>query len=286
MPVKQRLKKALPAPALRLYSTARRTAYRVLGPFDFAWLLLNGRSDLPPIYLRERVGPLRTFESSAAEFMVQLKLLCKLRPEDHVLDIGCGCGAVALHLLHWLNSSGSYVGMDVDAAAIAWCRRTLEKKRPNFTFSQMDVKSHVYNRHGSQSCADYRFPFGSGGFDLIFAKSVFTHLLPDGSDNYLSEVSRLLSPQGRCLATFFVLSQATDERANKGLSRLNFAYGPGPWRYVDKTAPEGCVGYSEAALFDQLAKHGLELKQPLYPGSWSGLEGTLGFQDVLVLGRL
>jgi hypothetical protein len=87
--------------AVRTYSLLRELSYRALQPLDYAWLSVNGKNDLPPLYLRGRVGPLRSFETAAAEFMVYLKFICKLDPRERVPDIGCGCDALALPRLYW-----------------------------------------------------------------------------------------------------------------------------------------------------------------------------------------
>ena len=42
-------------------------------------------------------------------------------------------------------------------------------------------------------------------FDVIYAASLFTHLLPDETRNYFCETRRVLKPTGRCLFSFFHL---------------------------------------------------------------------------------
>lgn len=57
------------------------------------------------------------------------------------------------------------------------------------------------------------YPSDSSTFDIILLKSVFTHIMPNKVDNYMKEISRMMKPSGKCLATLFLLkSTATDAR--------------------------------------------------------------------------
>lgn len=84
---------------------------------------INDKKDFPSLYLRRYVGPLRGFESSGAEFLAYLKLLCKFQPDEKILDIGCGCGLMGLYLKDYLNSQGRYVGADIHKLSIEWCQK-------------------------------------------------------------------------------------------------------------------------------------------------------------------
>jgi SAM-dependent methyltransferase len=44
-----------------------------------------------------------------------------------------------------------------------------------------------------------RFPAGDSSVDVVFAASLFTHLLEPDSRHYLREVRRVLAPRGRAL---------------------------------------------------------------------------------------
>jgi len=98
--------------SVNLLRAGRHFGYLALWPFDYLARLVNGKSDFPPLHLRRYVGPLRTFEASGAEFMTYLRLLVDLRPGERILDIGSGCGLMALYLKEYLDEAGSYVGVD------------------------------------------------------------------------------------------------------------------------------------------------------------------------------
>src|SRR5215207_3304195 len=200
---------------IKLLRSIRNAGLVALGPVDYLARAVKGKTDLPPLHLRRYVGPLRSFESSGAEFMGHLRTLAELRPEERVLDVGCGCGQIALHLEHYMDEKGSYVGVDIHRPSIDWCRKSIASRRPNFQFAHIDVRHLAYNPSGTQPAEAYRFPFEDGTFDLILLKSVFTHMRSPDVSNYLSEVARLLTSNGRCLATFFLLNEEQATLARK-----------------------------------------------------------------------
>jgi ubiquinone/menaquinone biosynthesis C-methylase UbiE len=54
------------------------------------------------------------------------------------------------------------------------------------------------------SASETKFPYPDESFDFAFAHSVFTHLTPDASSNYLNEVSRVLRHGGASYTTWFL----------------------------------------------------------------------------------
>ena len=213
--------------------------------------------------------------------MDHLRTLAELRPEERVLDIGCGCGQMALHLEKYLDEKGSYVGVDIHGPSIRWCQKEISSRRSNFEFAHIDVRNLAFNPAAKLDAESYRFPYDDESFDLILLKSVFTHMRPAEVDNYLREVARLLKNEGRCLATFFLLNEEQARLANA----LKFDYGEGVWRYRYEHSPESAVAYDERYVMELLGKHGLVLTAPIYYGHWAGREDGLSFQDILLLGK-
>jgi|SRR5579863_3663764 len=272
---------------VRLYWLSRELLCRAQSPIDYLWRRVNGRAHLPPLYLRERTGagPWGSFEAAAAEFRAYLKLIPKLQPHERVLDIGCGCGAEALWMVDYLNGSGKYAGVDVDRRLIQWCNTHIAAGHPSFRFVHLDVKSSAYNPGGKLSGSNCKFPFEDGSFDVVFAKSLFTHLVPEAADNYLKEIARLLSPAGRCLASFYLLNDAVRQSTLEKPGYPAFNFGSGPWRYAFEQAVESAVAFEDSYLFDLMRNHGLGLKQDVYRGMWSGFEAGLWSQDLVLFGR-
>jgi len=263
---------------INLLRGIRNAGLVALGPVDYVARAVKGKRELPPLHLRRYVGPLRSFESSGAEFMGHLRSLAGLQPSERVLDIGCGCGQMALHLKNYLNESGSYVGVDIHRPSIDWCQQKIARRHKNFQFAHIDVRNLAYNPNAAQRAEAYRFPFADRSFDVVLLKSVFTHMRPPEVSNYLGEVARLLKSDGRCLATFFLLN---DEQA-RGANDLAFNFGEGEWRYVHEHSPESAVAYDESFVMQLLEKYGLAVEKKIY-GTWSGREDGLSYQDILII---
>lgn len=215
--------------------------------------------------------------------MNYLRVLAELRPNERVLDIGCGCGQMALHLEKYLTEEGTYVGVDIHGPSIRWCRKKITSRSSNFQFAHIDVRNQAYNPDGINHAETYQFSFKERSFDLILLKSVFTHMRPAEVSNYLREVARLLKSNGRCLATFFLLNEEQARLASEGANDLEFTYGEGVWRYRLEQSPESAVAYDESYVMELLNQHGLALKAPIYYGQWAGRKDGLSYQDILLL---
>ena len=276
-------KQLLPRQAVEILRSFRHYGYLALSPFDYLARAVNGKTGLPPLHLRRYVGPLRTFEASASEFMDYLRLRLGLRRADNILDIGCGCGLMALVLKDYLDEQGSYTGMDIHKPSIQWCVKNIGERYANFRFDHIDVTNHAFNPTGKHQAQDFVFPFDRRTFDVILVKSVFTHMRPAEVENYLREMSRILKPDGRCLVTFFLLNSEQARLEEEGTQELSFKFGNGPWRYVYPQRPESAVAYEESYIRVLLPKCGLILQEPIHYGSWSGRHDGLSFQDMMIL---
>lgn len=272
----------LPGPLVRVLRAGRQGAYVALGPVDYLGRALSGKGDFPPLHLRRHVGPLRSFESSGAEFLAYCRLLAGLWADERVLDVGCGCGLMALFLEEYLSARGAYAGLDLHGPSIRWCRRRFGA-RPNFSFERMDVRSEAWNPRGRRAPEEYTFPFDDASFDLVLVKSVFTHMRPAGVERYLGELSRLLAPGGRALASFFLLNERQAGLRREGRNRIDFAFGEGAWRHAYRHSPESAAAFDEEYVLGLLAARGLKVGGEVFYGTWSGRGDGLSFQDLLVL---
>ena len=214
-----------------------------------------------------------------------MRLLIRMQPSERMLDIGCGCGLMALHLKDYLDKHGSYVGVDLHRPSIKWCRSHIASEHQNFQFKHIDVKSLAYNSQGEHKGESFVFPYDSHSFDVVLLKSVFTHMRPAEVENYLREVARLLQNNGRCLATFFLLNHEQKALAAEKRNVLKFSFGTEEWRYVYEHSPESASAYEESYILSLLGRHGLRLRAPIYYGHWSGREAGLSFQDMLIIER-
>ena len=275
---KNTLLRRLPRPLADILVEGRNVLLRLLSPFDRLWLIVNGKGAWPPIWLRRYAGPLRTFDSAAAEFSLLLKIAANLRSNHAILDLGCGCGALALQLADYLRPErgGRYVGIDIHAPSIRWCQRHLQ--RPGFSFVRLDAHNSAYNPGGKMDF-DYRAALARlGKFNTVVAKSLFTHLRPEACSAYLQAVKDVLEPDGLFVFSIFAF-ESQDQLDNAAIA---FKFGDAHFRYAYAHRIESAVAFSRAWLDRALSEAGLTIKAH-YPGAWRAAEEGLSFQDIFVV---
>ena len=218
----------------------------------------------------------------------RLRRWAALAADEQVLEVGCGPGRSALALSDFLADGGSYDGIDVDKRVIRWCRRHVEPKWPAGHFTHVDVWNGVYNKRGRIRPDRFEFPFADETFDVVFATSVFTHMLDDDVRRYIREVQRVLRPGGRSLCTFFVIGDSA-RAASAGDWDIAFtpaAAPPGCW-LLNHDAPEKAVAYDEDVIRGWYAEAGLVLEEPIRWGEWIRPGGgeSYDYQDTVIARR-
>ncbi len=123
-----------------------------------------------------------------------------IKENSTVLDIGCGCGRMARSLMINANVK-KYIGLDNFSPSIEWCKKYLTPFNQSFSFHHIDIYSEISNPHGKIRGKNVSFPVESNSIDFIFAASLFTHLMEDDCNAYLSEVKRTLKRGGIFLST-------------------------------------------------------------------------------------
>jgi SAM-dependent methyltransferase len=247
---------------------------------------LAGRRDplIPPTRLMfDGARDLKIFKDNGAEFLKYYIDLCALKPDDRVLDVGCGIGRKTIPLTTYLNKRGSYEGIDINLTGVAWCQKKITPRFPNFRFQRADVYNKRYNPQGQYSAATYRFPYEDEAFDFVVLGSVFTHMLPPEVENYLSEVARVLKTgHGRCLISYFLLNETSLALRQEKASYWDFKHDMGLYRVVNAEAPEHAVAHDQAYILALYEKNGLRVRQPIQYGSWPGREIYLSYQDLVI----
>jgi SAM-dependent methyltransferase len=214
-----------------------------------------------------------------------------VRAGERVLDVGCGAGRVAVPLVDHLGPDGSYEGFDRNAGRIAFCNERIAPLHPRFRFQAVDVFNSERQK-GTERAGEFSFPYPDEDFDLVFLFSVFTHMLPDGVERYMSEIARVLKPGGRTVITWFLLNHESlrmleEQRDTRRKSASNahesaLSHDMGVCRVSDRSRPEAVVAYQEPFVLTTYAKNGFEVEEPIRYGSWIGREGTLINQDVVL----
>ena len=241
---------------------------------------LHGRGEMTPP--RRLVGAIGGggFEEVGREFLAHFISLGGLEPRERVLDVGCGSGRMAAPLTAYLTS-GSYEGFDIVGDTVRWCQTRITPRFPRFRFQKSDVRSEVFNPRGSFLASEYRFPFEDASFDFVFLTSVFTHMLPEDMEHYLSETARVLKVGGRCLITFFLLNEESLALIASGKAALRFPFERNGFRTNSADHPELAIAYPEDRIRGLFDKFGLTLRS-ISGGSWCGRDSFASFQEIAV----
>ena len=210
--------------------------------------------DLPPNHLRIRIGVGNRILNNQTHFLVHARDFWMFvfteglaNSKSTILDIGSGCGRWA----HWLRDynfrgrtfTGTYVGIDIDGEAIAWCEKNYDAER--FRFHHSTHSSVSYAQEGKKG-APYRIPEPEGTVDLVVSNSLLTHVLEAELENYIAESYRVLRTGGAIMHSHFNLDYPP---ASYG-KRHTFQHTMGNARVESMEQPEAAVAYRTDYLFN------------------------------------
>lgn len=229
--------------------------------------LLSGRGHLPRYSRRIRSNGVRgqfggrKFAETGAGFVSLIRRIADLDPETDVLEVGCGCGRIALALDAHLEG-GRYTGMDVDGVSIEACKHNPVLAEAGFHFLLMDVRSELYNPDGELTAREYVFPFSEEAFDLVLLHSVITHMLPEEVEHYIEEFGRIIRPGGVLVFSAFL----ADYGIGKG--SLRFPYDHGSHRLHQERMPRKAVSYPLDYLDTVCTRKGMFRRRQALVGDW------------------
>lgn len=238
---------------------------------------------------QEGIDVLEEWYRWAEEWSVLLRVYGGLTSRSTVLEIGCGLGRVAFALRYVLQQ-GNYSGLEICEYKVKFLKEHFEPAHRNFSFTHADVHNTEYNPQGRHPANGYDFPFSDASFDLIFAASVFTHMLPEGVERYILEAGRMLRPGGRCVFSFLLLDHYRPGQLRPlGFARpdLDFTvaykdYGS-DFAATDARNLEHMTAYM-VRLIERFARQGGLVVEQSVPGLWSGsAEHWVGAQDLVIL---
>lgn len=111
--------------------------------------------------------------------------LARIKPGDHLLDIGCGTGSFALAAKAAAGEAGVVYGIDPSGEMISIARRKAGRRRADVHF---------------ESGAAEKLRFGEGEFDIVSSSLVLHHLPAELKAKAFAEFFRVLEPGGRFFA--------------------------------------------------------------------------------------
>lgn len=248
---------------------------------------------IPPLNLmrEEGIDVLEDWFRWGEEWSMLLRVYGGIAMNSKILEIGCGLGRTAFPLRYILSTDGSYDGFEICHNKIEFLEKHFHKAYPNFHFIWSNIHNTYYNPQGQICAADYLFPYSNNSFDIVYAASVFTHMLPEAAANYFQQTARVLKPDGCCIFSFFLLDNYQPGQSRPlGFAhpRFNFDFYYGNYgedfAIAEPDNPEQMTAYSLHLIERISTQAGLKLIRTSIPGCWSGSTSAwVGAQDLVIL---
>ena len=155
--------------------------------------------------------------------------------DKSVLDIGCGAGGIALHLVEH-HDAGDVTGFDIEEPVIARARERAAAR------GLSDRAAFVQAPPG-------RLPFADGSFEVVFSKDALLHV--SDKDALFADIFRVLKPGGVFAASDWLISHdgepSADMKAYVAAEGLSFSMAS-PARY--RLAMER-AGFRDVTIIDR-----------------------------------
>lgn len=111
-----------------------------------------------------------------------------LEPDDRLLDVGCGPLRFGLTAIDYLET-GNYVGFDISETAIE-------------TGMDLLAEHDLEDKHPTLFCNKGYEVYFNGGFQMVWAQSVLTHVPPEHVEAFFAMVANNLDAGGQAMVTF------------------------------------------------------------------------------------
>lgn len=208
---------------------------------------------------------------------------CGLNESSCVLDVGCSVGRIAIPLTQ-IITKGEYFGFDVNRESIEYAKQNISTKYPRFYFQHVNVFNGVYNRSSdAMSAQSFKFPYDTK-FDIVFLVSVFTHMIAQDMENYVSEISRVTKKGGKILTTYFLLNEQTKKAQNERRADRSFLYAFRNYYASDPFYQVGAIAYEQSYVEELYKRYNLNILHIL-PGWWADAKKSTSVQDIIISGK-
>jgi ubiquinone/menaquinone biosynthesis C-methylase UbiE len=121
-------------------------------------------------------------------FREKLVDLARVESGESVLDVGCGTGSLAIAVARHVGSSGLVCGIDASPEMIA--RATAKARKANVKVNFTHALAET-------------LPFPDRHFDVVLSTVMLHHLPRKARQQCVTEMRRVLKPEGRVLAVDF-----------------------------------------------------------------------------------
>ncbi|WP_160687727.1 class I SAM-dependent methyltransferase [Clostridium sp. C2-6-12] len=205
-----------------------------------------------------------------------------IKPDQKILDIGCGCGRIAIHFLNYLNEQGQYIGIDSNKNLLSYCIDNIPVTNNNFKFKFIDAYNGAYSKEGKIKCQDIVFPIEDESVDIVIMWSVFTHMYLEDIDSYLKEIHRVLKKGGLFISSFNLYNKYISNQIKMGKAYLDIKYKINENSYcLVQETPEYGFAHNEEMVKELYWKNELLISEIKY-GIWSSKELTGEFHDCVI----
>lgn len=92
-------------------------------------------------------------------------------------------------------------------------------------------------------------------------------MFPKDIENYLSEISRVLKKNGRCLITYLLLNQESLRWIEADLCSIKFRYEYDGYFTSNQKDHEAAIAVYEDDILNLYKKFGLKIEGPIYYGN-------------------
>jgi len=140
-----------------------------------------------------------------------------LQPEHALVDLGCGIGRLAVHVIPTLVG-GSYIGVDISETMLKRAKARIAQAVPNPPCLVTWIK---------QTTPHFTLPENS--VDMMCAISVFTHMEPEDAYRYLKAALKVVKPGGRFIFSCTPLTTAIGKTIFLNSAKLDLKH---RWKYV------------------------------------------------------
>jgi SAM-dependent methyltransferase len=243
-------------------------------------------SELPPLWMMNTIGSHSSehFKNAGGWAFVELVRRGNVTSSSRVVDIGSGCGRLALPF-SFLIKNGAYFGTDVFEDGINWCTTNITTRNSACKFFLQSVKNSYYFGGEVKPSETLSLNFAdTGSIDFVFAVSVFTHLVEADAQRYLHEIARCLKSDGVAHVTCFIIDRSFSSFvARTGLHTAVRAVSEG--HYQAYSGQDFFGGYDASRWQQLVTAADLEIAG-FDPGTWAEKAGALHYQDTFILTKL
>lgn len=124
--------------------------------------------------------------------------LAGVKPGDCILEVGCGTGTLTLTAKKKAGVSGRVYGIDLIPGMIEASKQKAAQTNEEITFQVAGIDS---------------IPFSDSKFDVVMCSFMIFHMSEEVRKKGISEIQRVLKPQGRLLVVDLALPAQPLQRA-------------------------------------------------------------------------